>query len=347
MVYKDFDLVIAFLTLRIAMKDFRILSALCLFLLVGCQQSVDDLVVNENYPISIEASIGDAGGSRYLGDEPNDAAFANGDNIGLAYKVGTETENFVQWSFNGSAWTQNGSSMKWKNIGDDHTFYAFYPYSTGASLSVIPMPDLANQDGTMKSVATRDFLVATKTMKYSNGGEVSFTDSNAFGHVSSLVVLTLNNAGDLASATINNITLTGTNLVAESTYSFDDGEVTWIDSRNSDDIMSANISTENSTMVGDFRKFYFVVNSSTVNLSAVTLSITYTSAGGEVYKASKTDLTQADGHIQFQSGYFYNYGITVSTGNELTISGHDIKPWQNGDSFDITIDNSQKQNQNS
>jgi inorganic pyrophosphatase len=66
-----------------------------------------------------------------------------------------------------------------------------------------------------------------------------------------------------------------------------------------------------------------------------------------VYKASKTDLTQADGHIQFQSGYFYNYGITVSTGNELTISGHDIKPWRNGDSFDITIDNSQKQNQNS
>ena len=234
--------------------------------------------------------------------------------------------------------------MNWKNIGDEHTFYAFYPYSTGASLSVIPMPDLANQDGTMKSVATRDFLVATKTMKYSNGGEVSFTDSNAFDHVSSLVVLTLNNTGDLASAKINNITLIGTNLVAESTYSFDNKTVTRI---NSNDAMSANISGENSAMVGDFRKFYFVVNSSTVNLSAVTLSITYTSAGGEVYKASKTDLSKTGGHTQFQKGHSYNYGITVSTGNVLTISGHTINTWQNGDSFDITIDNSQKQNQNS
>ena len=100
-------------------------------------------------------------------------------------------------------------------------------------------------------------------------------------------------------------------------------------------------------MVGDFRKFYFVVNSETVNLSAVTLSITYKSAGGEVYKASKTDLSKTGGHTQFQKGHSYNYGITVSTGNKLTISGHDIKPWKNGDSFDITIDNSQKQNQNS
>ena len=59
------------------MKNLIILSALCLFLLVGCQQSVDDLVVNENYPISIEASIGDAGGSRYSGTTPNGAVFAN------------------------------------------------------------------------------------------------------------------------------------------------------------------------------------------------------------------------------------------------------------------------------
>jgi hypothetical protein len=329
------------------MKNLIILSALCLFLLVGCQQSVDDLVVNENYPISIEASIGDAGGSRYAGNTPNVATFTEGDNIGLAYKVGTDNAtSFVKWTLNDGSWNP-ATEMNWKNIGDDHTFYAFYPYNTGASLSVIPMPDLANQDGTMVSVAERDFLVATKTMKYSNGGKVSFTGDDAFDHVSSLIVLTLKNAEDLASATINNITLTGTNLVAESTYSFDDGEVTWIDSRDSDDIMSANISTENSAMVGDFRKFYFVVNSGTVNLSEVTLGITYTSAGGEVYKASKTDLSKTGGHTQFQKGHSYNYGITITTDQKLTISGHTINTWQNGGSFDITIDNSEKQNQNS
>ena len=347
MVYKDFYLVIAFLTLKITMKTHVItVLSLCLSLLVGCQQSVDDLTVNEECPISIEASIGDAGGSRYSGDEPNDAAFAIRDNIGLAYKVGTVTTDFVQWTLNDGFWNP-ATEMNWKNIGDDHTFYAFYPYKTGASLSKVPMPALTDQNGTMPSVAAHDFLVATKIMKYSNGGKVSFTDSNAFGHVSSLVVLTLKNAGDLASAKINNISLEGTDLVAESTYSFDDGEVAWIDSRDSDDIMSANISTENSAMVGDFRKFYFVVNSGTVNLSEVTLGITYTSAGGEVYKASKTDLSKTGGHTQFQKGHSYNYGITITTDQILTISGHTINTWQNGDSFDITIDNSQKQNQNS
>ena len=106
------------------MKNLIILSAFCLFLLVGCQQSVDDLVVNENYPISIEASIGDAGGSRYSGTTPNGAVFANADNIGLAYKVGTVTTDFVQWSFNESGWAPVSTTMNWKNIGDDHTCYA-------------------------------------------------------------------------------------------------------------------------------------------------------------------------------------------------------------------------------
>ena len=317
---------------------------LCLILFVGCQQSVDDLVVNENYPISIEASIGGAGGSRYSASTLENAAFTEGDNIGLAYKVGTDNAtSFVKWTLNDGSWNP-ATEMNWKNIGDDHTFYAFYPYKTGASLSKVPMPALTEQDGTMASVATRDFLVATKTMKYSNGGKVSFTDSNAFEHVSSLVVLTLKNTGDLTSATINNVSLEGADLVAESTYSFDNKTVTRI---NSDDAMSANISSGNGAMNGESRKFYFVVNSGTVDLSSVTLSITYTSAGGEAYKASKTNLSQTEGHTQFQSGYFYNYGITVSTGNVLTISGHTINKWENGGSFDITIDNSQKQEENS
>lgn len=334
MVYKDFDLVIAYLTLKIAMKDFRTLSAFCLILFVGCQQSVDELTVNDEYPISIEASIGGASGSRYTGDEPNTATFTDGDNIGLAYKVGTEITNFVQWSFNESGWAPVSTTMNWKNIGDDHTFYAFYPYKIGASLSKVPMPALTEQDGTMASVATRDFLVATKTMKYSNGGKVSFTDSNAFEHVSSLVVLTLKNTGDLTSATINNISLEGADLVAESTYSFENRMVTWMKNDVSDDIMNADISVENSAMNGD-KVFYFVVNSETVNLSAVTLSITYKSAGGEVYKASKTDLSQTGGHTQFQKGHSYNYGITITTDQILTISGHTINTWKNGDSFDI------------
>ena len=331
------------------LTSFGILSS---FLLVGCQQSVDDLVVNENYPISIEASIGDAGGSRYSGDEPNDAAFAIGDNIGLAYTVGTETAtDFVEWTLSGSGWSP-ATAMNWKNIGDDHTFYAFYPYSTDASLSEISMPDLANQDGTMTSVAACDFLVATKTQSYSDAATVSFTGVDAFDHVSSLVVLTLKNTANLASATIRSISLTGTNLVAPTTYSFIDNEETDADEADrvtltGNAVNEITASFSNVVMDND-QIFYFVVNPGTVTRKNVTLSITYQLTNGEIYTATKEGLHKDDeDNGYFDSGYFYNYGITVSTGNVLTITGHDIKPWKDGDSFDITIDNSQKQNQNS
>ena len=330
------------------------LSFFYLFLLAGCQQSVDDLVVNENYPISIEASIGDAGGSRYTGSTPNAATFTKGDEIGLAYKVGTETENFVQWSFDGSVWNQNGSSMTWKNIGDDHTFYAFYPYGnndTNTSLEQVKMPLLTGQNGTMTSVAACDFLVATKTQSYSDGATVSFMENDAFDHVSSLVVLTLKNTANLASATIRSISLTGTNLVTPTTYSFIDNKDT--NESEADKVILGEtavnkmIADLSDVMITKDKVFYFVVNSSTVPRKNVTLSITYKLANGEIYTATKVGLHKnAEDNGYFDRGYFYNYGITVSTGNELTISGHTINTWKNGGSFDITIDNSQKQEQN-
>ena len=242
-------------------KHLIILCVLSFSLLVGCQQSVDDLVVNENYPISIEASIGDAGGSRYSGTTPNVATFTEGDNIGLAYKVGEDAAtDFVKWTFNGRDWIQNGSSLSWKNKDEEHTFYAFYPYVANAELTSVSMPLLTGQNGTMASVAERDFLVATKTQSYSDGGKVSFTGvENAFKHVSSLVVLKLKNAGDLIAATINSISLTGANLVAASTYSFTaiDNKVSLVDGGN-DDVMIANL--ENGVMEEDdeYKEFYFV-----------------------------------------------------------------------------------------
>ena len=316
-------------------KHFAALSAFCSVLMVGCQQSEDGLEVKEEYPVSIEASIGGVGASRYTGNEPNSAAFGNGDLIGLAYEVGEETTGFVKWELKDGNWKPDGTSMKWKNLGENHTFYAFYPYRDNATLNVVSMPALTGQDGTMTSVALCDFLVATKTMKYSNGGTVSFTGNNAFSHVSSLVVLTLRNAGDLASATINDISLSGADLVAASTYSFENNVVTFVDGGTSDDAMNASLT--NGIQVGEDKVFYFVVNSGTVNLSAVTLSITYTSVGGEVYKATKQGLKKDGGHAQFQQGHSYNYGITVTTGNELSISSHTISQWVSGDSFNITI----------
>ena len=333
------------------MKNLIILSAYCLFLLVGCKQSVDDLVVNENYRISIEASIGDAGGSRYSGTTPNAATFTEGDEIGLAYQVGEDAAtDFVKWTFNEGVWSQNGSTIAWKNKEEEHTFYAFYPYGNNDSnttLEQVKMPPLTNQDGTMLSVAACDFLVAKKNMIYSNDGKVSFTGDNAFKHISSLIVLNLKNTDDLASATIKKISLEGTDIVAVSKYSFkavDDKKVS-LEEGNNDDVMIADF--EDGIKMDGNTMFYFVVNSGTVNLSNVKLSITYKSAGGDVYIVTKQGLNQVNSDGKFKRGFFYNYGIKVTTDKSLLISGYEIDEWDEDVSFDITIDNSQKQNQNS
>ena len=87
-------------------KQFITLAAFVSIVLVGCQESEGELEVKEEYPVYIKASIGNAGDSRYAGSTPNAAAFANGDNIGLAYKVGTDAANgFVKWTFDGNNWT--------------------------------------------------------------------------------------------------------------------------------------------------------------------------------------------------------------------------------------------------
>ena len=336
-------------------RQFIILAAFVSIVLVGCQESEGELEVKEEYPVSIEASISEAGDSRYAGSTPNAASFANGDNIGLAYKVGNDAVNgFVKWNFNGNNWTSS-NTMSWKNLGENHTFYAFYPYGDDggdATLGQVKMPVLTGQDGTMASVAARDFLVATKTMKYSNGGVVSFTGDDAFGHVSSLVVLTLKNKANLASATISRISLIGTDLVASTTYSFIDNKAT--NENEAEKVSLAGIAADamtvdftNMVMNGD-KTFYFVVNSGTIARRGVTLSITYRLANGEIYTATKEGLHKNDADNGFfERGYFYNCGITVSSGNDLSITGHTINTWKNGDSFDITIDNSQKQEGNS
>ena len=330
-------------------KHLIVISAFCLSLLVGCEQSENELEVNEEYPVSIEANIGEAGVSRYSGSEPNDAAFVGGDKIGLACKVGTDAAtSFVEWSFDGSRWTA-GSPMTWKNLGEDHTFYAFYPYGendANTTVGQVKMPILTNQNGAMSSVALCDFLVATKTMKYSNEGKVSFTDTYAFKHVSSLVVLKLNNVGDLTSAKIKKISLSGTNLVAGSNYSFtaaDDEKVSLKEGSN-DDMMIAEYT--NGIVMDENKVFYFVVNSNTVNLEDVDLCITYESAGEDMYTAKREGLYNEGGDVRFQKGYFYTYNITVTTDKNLVISDYGIDKWNEGSSMDITIGSEKQEEAN-
>ena len=167
-------------------------------MLAGCQQADEIENQSEKLPISMEASIGKSeAGSRYSGETPNGIAFYEGDKIALSVNDGS----FVQWIYGDGKWTTT-PAVNWNDKSSEHTFTAFYPFVAGAVKNNVPMPDLAGQDGTMASVATRDFLVSTKEQTYGANGVVSFTGNDAFKHVSSLVSITLKGVGELVGAKV-------------------------------------------------------------------------------------------------------------------------------------------------
>lgn len=324
------------------MKNKTLTAICCMLMLAGCQQAEEIENANKNLQMSVEASIKNSNStSRYAGNTPNEADFINSDSIGISVNDGA----FVQWTYNGTNWNAN-NSVNWNDKNSSHTFVAFYPYVANASLSNIPMPNLSEQSGTMESVAKCDFLVTQKEQTYGTNGIVSFTGDYAFKHVSSLVTIKLKGEGELTSATITNISITGTDILTPTTYSFtptdgNESSIT-IDSEDENENNLLSISPEH-TMTSAGATFYFVLNSGTVNLSNVTLSIKYTKAGdneeGKEYKAELVGLgiTNAD---TFDSGKQYSYTLKIA-GGSLVITGNDIAEWGEGITLeDIVINGS-------
>jgi hypothetical protein len=292
--------------------------------------------------MSVEASIVKTMGSRYAvkDEDPNQLTFADGNAIGVA----VEGENFVSWTLNGSTWTPTGGTAYWKDKTKSYKFNAFYPFASVSEAGDITMPSLSGQDGTMATIATKDFLVTTKSESYAtNNGVVSFTGGCSFKHVSSLVKITLKGEGDLLNTTINNITLKGDDIISTSTYKFLEtgnpiGMVTVATDETSDEI---SISPGDCTITAEGEVFYFIVNAGTITLDNVSLTIKYTS-GGKIYTATLAQLgTSAQ---KFESGVFYTYGLKVADGI-LSISGNTISGWGDGqDMGDIVINGVQDLN---
>ena len=163
----------------------NVLSAFCcMVLLAGCQQAGEIEELGNELPMSVEASIVKTMGSRYavIDEDPNQLSFANGNAIGLA----VEGEEFVEWTLNGSTWTPTGEHVYWPDKNTPYKFNAFYPFASVSEAGDITMPSLSDQDGTMATIATRDFLVTTKSESYATkNGVVSFTGGCSYKHVSS------------------------------------------------------------------------------------------------------------------------------------------------------------------
>lgn len=321
-------------------RELIITACFAVLFFTACQQ--EDVDGNfENLPVSIEANIGDSSGEpvgRYVGDEPNEAAFALGDEIGLMVNEGS----FVKWTYDGSKWSPTGNAVYWKDKDSDHQFYAFYPYESkeGMSLTNVPMPDLSIQDGSMSNLAEHDFLVTTKTQAYGSDGVVSFTKTNGapFTHVSSLVQIVIKGNGDLKNATITGITIEGENITTLSSYSFDGDKVNLdTDPENAScELLAEGLNRQvNSTD----QTFYFIVNAGTVFLSDVDLTIAYASATKK-YKA-KLQGMGADTE-KFVRGKQYSYTLKISDG-VLTMTGNEIKEWETGNNVGEIVINGEEQ----
>ena len=310
-------------------------------LLAGCQQAGEIEELGNELPMSVEASIVKTMGSRYavIDEDPNQLSFANGNTIGLA----VEGEEFVEWTLNGSTWTPTGDCVYWPDKNTAYKFNAFYPFADVTDEGGIKMPSLSGQDGTMATIATKDFLAITKSESYvTNNGVVSFTGDYSFKHVSALVKITLKGEGDLLNTTINNITLKGDDIISTSTYKFLEtgnpiGKVT-VAQGTGDEI---SITPSNCTITTEGKVFYFVVNAGTATLDNVSLTIKYTS-GENNYTATLAQLGASD--KKFVSGVMHKYGLKVADGI-LSISGNTISGWGDGqDMGDIVINGVQDLN---
>ena len=320
----------------------NVLSAFCcMALLAGCQQAGEIEELGNELPMSVEASIVKTMGSRYavIDEDPNQLSFANGNAIGMA----VEGEEFVEWTLNGSTWTPTGDCVYWPDKNTAYKFNAFYPFADVTDEGGIKMPSLSGQDGTMATIATKDFLAITKSESYvTNNGVVSFTEDYSFKHVSALVKITLKGEGDLLNTTINNITLKGDDIISTSTYKFLEtgnpiGKVT-VAQGTGDEI---SITPSNCTITTEGKVFYFVVNAGTATLDNVSLTIKYTS-GENNYTATLAQLGASD--KEFVSGVMHKYGLKVADGI-LSISGNTISGWGDGQPMgDIVITGVQDSN---
>ena len=304
----------------------------CMAMLVGCQQTDGIENQREELVMSMEASIVKSElGSRYSGETPNVVAFVDGDKIGLSVNDGS----FAQWTYGDEKWTTT-PSVNWNDKSSEHSFTAFYPYTADASKSNVPMPDLSGQDGTMASIAVHDFLVSTKKQAYGADGIVSFTGNDAFKHVSSLVTLTLKGEGELLGANIKGISISGEHILTPSSYSFEvtDGKVTL--SSDSEKKASLLEVSPSYTMTSESKTYYFVLNSGTVALSDVTLSIRY-EKGEKVYQAQLTGLG-TNTVTEFERGKQYSYVLKVA-GGVLVVTGNKIADWGEGLTMDDIVIN--------
>lgn len=312
------------------MKKYPIVSlpAIALLFLSACQANGEQPEEKE-YTVSVTARIGkQVSEARYAQtDEDAIAQFAEKDDMG----VFMDDKDVVQWKYGSINWSTS-QTIYWEDNNRKHTFHAYYPYtgSTAESKDRIQMPALGNQDGTWKGIPQRDFLVASKTLAYSDdNGNVAFTGDNAFKHVSVLLKINIANEGDMMGSTIDQISLEGNDLLTQTYYSFGTGKVTTGGSISSNTLSIA----PNHTMTDQDTPFYFIVNQTD---GPISFTVNYTNSD-KAYTAHRKELIPATA-----SGRIYEYNIKVQGGTVIITEGT-ISGWTPGNEVEDIIINGEEE----
>lgn len=201
------------------MKTFVYLLGTTLFL-SAC--SNDTLSLNEDLSIKLFIEVGSNPKpvSKTVTNIDGSASFSENDKVGLFIP---NQETPVLWTYDGASWNPE-KTIVWENRADDFDFQAYYPCEETAQVTrtSVPMPDLSVQTGDIDDIGTKDFLVGKCTTSYSDdNGVVSFSGTNAFKHVYSLLHINIVNEETAQSFSMNECSFSGEGIVTPHVYSFD------------------------------------------------------------------------------------------------------------------------------
>jgi hypothetical protein len=207
------------------------------------------------------------------------------------------------------------------NDTETHTFHAYYPYqSDGGTVTVSTAAD--------KQGADIDFLFASGATGDTHNPTVSFTDKtdkggpdNSFHHCMSLIKFTFKagdgiifNETEPSGYTVDGLKLEGTFDTATGTTA----------------VTAASESPITMQLGGATTSQVIILP------QGVTTSLDLTvSFNGLDYTATLPNPSKPDAN-QFSAGYAYTYNITLSN-NGITVEEPEIKPWESGDSNDVSI----------
>ena len=241
--------------------------------------------------------------------------FSTNDKVGMFIQ---NQENPVLWTYDGTSWNPE-KTIVWENRADDFDFQAYYPCEETAQVTrtSVPMPDLSVQTGKLGDIGSKDFLVGKCTTSYSDyNGVVSFSGTNAFKHVYSLLHINIVNDEAEQSFKMVGCSFLGEGIVTPHVYSFDSA---------SEGMKKSGEDEKSILEIADLSSL--TESAITVLLNPVSLEIplsftlNYTNGGeGYEYEAS------VDIGKEFLAGSFSKITLRLVDG-KLTMMGNEVEDW--------------------